>query len=116
LTPARVVVKVTDLALAGLLVGQGVLRRNGIRDRPRAPRSPWQSGHVERLIGSIRRECLDHFVVFDEAHLRPLLKAYASYYNEVRTHLSLNKDAPDFRRFRSFCQAQPAMIVSVAST
>jgi transposase InsO family protein len=69
----------------------------GIRDRPTAPRSPWQNGHVERLIGSIRRESLDHFIVFGEAHLRVVLKAYASYYNEVRTHLSLDKDAPDFR-------------------
>jgi Integrase core domain len=55
-------------------------------------------GHVERLIGSIRRESLDHLRVFGEAHLRAVLKAYASYYNEVRTHLSLEKDAPDFRR------------------
>jgi transposase InsO family protein len=70
----------------------------GIRDHPMAPRSPWQNGHVERLIGSIRRECLDHVVVFGEAHLRPVLKTYASYYNKVRTHLSLNKNAPDFRR------------------
>ena len=69
----------------------------GIRDRTTAPRSPWQNGHVERLIGSIRRESLDHLIVFSEAHLRAVLKAYASYYNEVRTHLSMNKDAPDFR-------------------
>jgi transposase InsO family protein len=80
--------------------GPAYLRRvhaMGIRDHPTAPRSPWQNGHVERLIGSIRRECLDHFVVFGEAHLRRVLKAYASYYNEVRTHLSLNKDAPHSR-------------------
>jgi len=69
----------------------------GIRDHPTAPRSPWQNGYVERLIGSIRRECLDHVIVFGEAHLRRTLKTYASYYNQVRTHLSLNKDAPDFR-------------------
>ena len=73
----------------------------GIRDHPTAPRSPWQNGHVERLIGSIRRECLDHFVVIGEAHLRRVLKAYASYYNEVRTHLSLNKDAPQSRSAQS---------------
>ncbi len=73
------------------------IRAMGIRDRPKAPRSPWQNGHVERLIGSIRRESLDHLIVFSEAHLRAVLKAYASYYNEVRTHLSLEKDAPDFR-------------------
>ena len=70
----------------------------GIRDHPTAPRSPWQNGHVERLIGSIRRECLDHFVVFGDAHLRRVLKAYTSHYNDVRTHLALDKDAPDFRR------------------
>ena len=74
------------------------LRAMGIRDRPTAARSPWQNGHTERLIGSIRRECLDHVIVFGEAHLRHVLKAYASYYNQVRTHLSLNKDAPDFRQ------------------
>jgi transposase InsO family protein len=66
----------------------------GIRDRPVAPRSPWQNGHAERLIGSIRRECLDHVVVFGETHLRKLLASYATYYNEVRTHLTLGKDAP----------------------
>jgi hypothetical protein len=60
----------------------------GIRDHPTAPRSPWQSGHVERLIGSIRRESLDHLIVCGEAHLRGVLKVYASYYKQVRTHLS----------------------------
>ena len=66
----------------------------GIRDRPTAPRSPWQNGCAERLIGSIRRDCLDHVVVFDERHLRHLLTAYQKYYNEARTHLSLEKDTP----------------------
>jgi transposase InsO family protein len=70
------------------------LRAMGIRDRPIAPRSPWQNGHAERLIGSIRRNCLDHIVVFGERHLRHVLRSYAKYYNQVRTHLSLNKDAP----------------------
>jgi transposase InsO family protein len=74
------------------------IRAMGIRDHPIAPRSPWQNGHVERLIGSIRRESLDHLVVVGEAHLRDVLKNYASYYNKVRPHLSLDKDAPDFRR------------------
>jgi transposase InsO family protein len=69
----------------------------GIRDKPIAPRSPWQNGFAERLIGSIRRECLDHMVVFGEAHLRHLLRAYASYYNATRTHRSLDKDAPVHR-------------------
>ena len=70
------------------------LRAMGIRDRPIAARSPWQNGCAERLIGSIRRDCLDHVVVFGERHLRHLLKAYQKYYNEARTHLSLEKDAP----------------------
>jgi hypothetical protein len=78
------------------------IRAMEIRDHPTAPRSPWQNGHVERLIGSVRRESLDHLVVFGEAHLRGVLKAYASYYNEARTHLSLDKDAPDFRRAQKF--------------
>ena len=77
--------------------GHAVTRRlaaMGIRDRPTAPRSPWQNGHVERLIGSIRRECLDHVVVLGEAHLRRVLATYADYYNELRTHRSLTKDTP----------------------
>ncbi len=80
--------------------GQVVTRRlksMGIRDRPTAPRSPWQNGYVERMIGSIRRECLDHLVVFGEAHLRLIVTAYVSYYNELRTYLSLNKDTPIHR-------------------
>ncbi len=70
------------------------LRAMGIRDKPTAPASPWQNGFAERLIGSIRRECLDHVIVLGEAHLRRILKSYADYYNGVRTHRSLNKDAP----------------------
>jgi len=70
------------------------LRAIGIRDKPTAPASPWQNGFAERLIGSIRRECLDHVIVFGEVHLRRILKSYADYYNGVRTHRSLNKDAP----------------------
>jgi transposase InsO family protein len=66
----------------------------GIRDRPTAARSPWQNGHTERLIGSIRRECLDHMVIFGEGHLRRTLRAYADYYNRARTHPALAKDAP----------------------
>jgi transposase InsO family protein len=73
------------------------LRAMGIRDRPTAPRSPWQNGCCERLIGSIRRECLDHVLVFGERHLRHLLRTYADYYNRTRTHLSLDKDSPASR-------------------
>ncbi len=70
------------------------LNAMGIRDRPTAYRSPWQNGYVERVIGSIRRECLDHTLIFGEAHLRRALKSYAQYYNRSRTHLSLEKDSP----------------------
>jgi Integrase core domain len=70
----------------------------GIRDRPIARRSARQNGHVERLIGSIRRECLDHLVISGEAHLRRIVYTYATYYKEIRTHLALNKQAPNCRR------------------
>jgi hypothetical protein len=77
--------------------GEALIRRVGamvIRDQPISPRSPWQNGCAERLIGSIRRDCLDHVIVFGELHLRHLLRAYQRYCNEARTHLSLHKDAP----------------------
>jgi len=74
----------------------------GIRDKPTAPASPWQNGFAERLIGSIRRECVDHIIVLGEMHLRRVLKSYAGYYNynSVRTHGSLNKDAPVTRQIQ----------------
>jgi transposase InsO family protein len=77
------------------------LRAMGIRDRPTAPRSPWQSAYAKRLIGSIRREALDHDVVLGEHHLRHVLLSYMAYHNEARTHLSLNKDAPIPREVQS---------------
>jgi transposase InsO family protein len=70
------------------------LRTMGIRDRPISPRSPWQNPYVERLIGTVRRECLDHVLIFGERHLRRILALYSSYYNQTRTHLALRKDAP----------------------
>jgi transposase InsO family protein len=70
------------------------LRAMGIRDKPTAPASPWQNGCAERLIGSIRRECVDHFIVLGEAHPRHILRTYARYYNNIRTHRSLDKDTP----------------------
>jgi transposase InsO family protein len=66
----------------------------GIRDKPISAGSPWQNCFAERLIGSIRRECVDHLVVFGEQHLRGVLCSYADYYNGGRTHRSLNKDSP----------------------
>ena len=70
------------------------LRAMGIRDKPISAASPWQNCFAERLIGSIRRECVDHVVALGEQHLRRVLRSYARYYNEARTHRSLNKDAP----------------------
>ena len=84
------------------LVFRQRLRAMGIRDKPTAPRSPWQNPYVERLIGTIRRECLDHMIVFGEAHLRRILGRYAAYYNESRIHRSLDKDAPFHRAIERF--------------
>ncbi len=69
----------------------------GIQEVITAPRSPWQNAFAERLISSIRRECLDHVVVLNERHLRRLLKKYLAYYHSSRTHLALRKDAPEPR-------------------
>ena len=87
------------------------LRSLGIRDHPTSPRSPWQNGYAERLIGSIRRECLDHVVVFGERHLRHVLSCYMEYYNAARTHLSLGKDTPIHRAVQSVgrIQARPVL-------
>jgi transposase InsO family protein len=62
-----------------------------------APRSPWQNPYVERLIGTLRRECLDHVVVLNATHLRRVLRDYLVYYHTTRTHLSLDKDPPEPR-------------------
>ena len=66
-----------------------------------APRSPWQNGYCERVIGTIRRECLDHVIVLNEKHLRRVLKEYLAYYHTLRTHLGLEKDAPKPRSVQS---------------
>ena len=70
------------------------VRAMGIRDRPISPGSPWQNGYAERLIGTLRRECLDRMLIFGESHLRRVLASYTAYYNQARTHLALQKDAP----------------------
>jgi transposase InsO family protein len=78
------------------------VRAMGIRDRPISPGSPWQNGCAERLIGTLRRECLDRVLIFGETHLRRVLSEYATYYNQARTHLALQKDAPLKRPIQSF--------------
>jgi hypothetical protein len=87
------------------------LRAMGIRDRPIAPQSPWQNGHTERVIGSIRRECLDHVVIFGERHLRHLLLLYMDYYDGGRTHLSLNQDAPVSRAIEAVGRIFPTPVL-----
>ena len=69
----------------------------GTREVLTAPRSPWQNPYAERFIGSLRRECLDHIIVFNESSLRRILKAYFEYYEHSRTHLAIEKDAPEPR-------------------
>jgi Integrase core domain len=96
----RILCHVNPDQLSPIQPDYGAMRRiraMGMRDKPIAPASPWQNGFAERLIGSIRRECLDHLVVLSEVHLRRMLQAYAGYCNKIRTHRSLDKDAPAFR-------------------
>ncbi len=69
----------------------------GITEVLIAPRSPWQNAYLERLIGSIRRDCLDHVIILSETHLRRILASYLDYYHHSRTHLSLHKDTPEPR-------------------
>ncbi len=73
----------------------------GIDEVVIAPRSPWQNPYVERVIGSIHRDCTDHVIVLNERHLRRILRSYLDYYHTCRTHLSLNKDPPDPRPIES---------------
>jgi transposase InsO family protein len=97
--PPRYLIRDRDSAYGAVFIRR--IRAMGIRDRPVSARSPWQNAYAERLIGSIRRDCLDHVVVLGERHLHHLLHSYQRYHNEVRTHLSLNKDAPVSREVRA---------------
>ena len=103
--PPRYVVRDRDCAYGKAFIQR--LGAMGIRDRPISAQSPWQNGYSERLIGSIRRDCLDHVVIFGERHLRHLLNSYQQYHNEVRTHLSLQKDAPISRTVRTVGRVLP---------
>ena len=88
------------------------VRAMGIRDRPISPGSPWQNGYAERLIGTLRCECLDQMLMFGEAHLRQILTLYASYYNKSRTHLSLRKDAPLGRTVQRYGKIAATLVLS----
>jgi len=76
---------------------RGRLKNMGIREVPIAPQSPWQNPYCERVIGSIRRECLDHMIVVNEKHLKRILRDYFDYYHHWRTHLSLDRNSPEPR-------------------
>src|SRR5260370_327139 len=90
----RYLIRDRDLAFAGL---GATARAMAITEVLTAPRSPWQNAYVERFIESVRRECLDHVIVFNERGLRHVLNAYVAYYDRSRTHLALDKDAPASR-------------------
>jgi transposase InsO family protein len=91
-TAPKYLIRGNDRAFGGTF--QARARAMRIRDQPTSYRSPWQNGHSERLIGSVRRECADHLIAFNADHLRRILVGYANYYNEKRTHVSLGKDTP----------------------
>ena len=93
--PPRYLIRDHD-GVYGLLFGDQ-LRALEIEEVVIAPRSPWQSPYVERVIGTLRRECLDHVVVLGQAHLRRIIRQFLSYYHGTRTHLALDEDAPEFR-------------------
>ena len=78
----------------------------GIEEVVTAPRSPWQNAFAERLIGSVRRECLDHMIALSEGHLRRMLSSYFDYYHDSRTHLSLARNAPNAREVEPVSQGK----------
>jgi transposase InsO family protein len=84
----------------------------GIRPLVTAYRSPWQNGYSERLIGSIRRECLDHLIIMNESHLRGILQSYIRYYNTQRTHLGVNKDSPEPRKVQADGEIDKVAVVN----
>ena len=89
------------------------VKHMGIEEVITAPRSPWQNPFAERVIGSIRRDCLDHVIVLSEAHLRRILTRYFAYYHESRTHLSLDRNAPVPRRVERPSEGEVVAILQV---
>ena len=86
--------------------------RFGLKDKPTAPRSPWQNPIAERVIGTLRRECLDHIIIINERHLHDILNEYIyNYYNVSRTHLSIEKDSPTHRAIQSHGQIVSSSIL-----
>ena len=93
--PPKYLIRDRDMKYGKLLGGKK--NKFGIEEIVTAYRSPWQNGYCERVIGSIKRECLDHLIILNESHLRSILAEYFSYYNNYRTHLGINKDSPEGR-------------------
>ena len=85
---------------------QDCMKNMGLEEVPTAPRSPWQNPYAERIIGSIRRECLTHVIVLNEVHLRRILNSYSEYYHESRPHLSLNHNSATPREVEPPCQGR----------
>jgi transposase InsO family protein len=94
-TPPRYLLRDRD-SIYGQVFAQRV-QNLGLEEKLIGPRSPWQNPYVERLIGSIRRECLDHVIIFGASHLRRTLAAYFEYYHQARTHRGLHQDSPEPR-------------------
>jgi hypothetical protein len=93
--PPKYLIRDRDVKYGKLLGGKK--NKFGVDEIVTAYRSPWQNGYCERVIGSIKRECLDHLIVLNENHLRCILNDYITYYNKYRTHLGINKDSPEGR-------------------
>jgi hypothetical protein len=83
------------------------VRAMGIRDQPISPRPPWQNGYMEHVIGTVRRECLDRILIFDESHLQQILSAYAAHYNQARTPLALQKMLPCIEQSSGLASLSP---------
>jgi transposase InsO family protein len=97
--PLKFLIRDRDKKFGGLFTD--TVEALGIRPILTAYRSPWQNGYCERLMGSIRRECLDHLIIMNESHLRAMLQSYIRYYNTQRTHLGINKDSPEPRQVQT---------------
>ena len=91
-TAPRFIIRDRDSIYGATVVA--TIRQIGSKQKVIARRSPWQNGYCERMVGTIKRDCLDHMIILNELHLRRVLKDYFKYYHEVRTHLGLHKDAP----------------------
>jgi hypothetical protein len=108
--PLKFLIRDRDKTFGGLFTD--TVKALGIRPILTAYRSPWQNGYCERLIGSIRRECLDHLIIMNESHLRGILQSYIRYYNTQRTHLGIEKDSPEPREVQASGKIDKVAVVN----